>query len=149
MSRRHKVELPRPALNITAMMDLVLNLVMFFVLVSNFAAASLPPLDVPQPDGSLAQASEGANRVTVSLRPPEGDHDSGKVEKIMVGVDEFPASDLNKLRELLRQQVKISKNVEIDLRADKTLEYSEVAPIMLAIRDVGVTKVNLVALPRN
>ena len=81
------------------------------------------------------------------FRSAQDDQESGKASEIMVGVDRFPASDLDRLRNLLGTLLKSSKGVEVDLRADKNLEYAQVAPVMMTIRDVGVTKVNLVALP--
>jgi biopolymer transport protein ExbD len=36
-------------LNMTSMLDIVFQLIIFFILVTNFAAADLPPLEPPDP----------------------------------------------------------------------------------------------------
>ena len=69
MARRKKTELPKPELNITSMMDLVLNLLTFFVLCSNFAMAELPFLEPPAPTKSKARPSDTPNKVTVNIIP--------------------------------------------------------------------------------
>jgi biopolymer transport protein ExbD len=66
--RRHAVAIRVAALNITAMMDLVLNLLLFFVLTANFSISegSLPA-DLPAGTGGGAGAALAVNQP----KPPE------------------------------------------------------------------------------
>jgi hypothetical protein len=48
MARKMK-ERPRMDLNLTSMMDVSFQLIIFFILITNFAAADLPELDPPDP----------------------------------------------------------------------------------------------------
>ncbi len=143
---RKKTQLPRPELNITSMMDLVLNLLTFFVLVSNFAAAELPGLTPPDPDDSRARVSEAANKFTINVIPDP--RDTGRAQWVQVGVEKLDPRDTIALVDKLRREVKISPNVEVNLRADRALRYQEVQPVMAAITQAGITRVNVVAQMR-
>jgi len=117
------------------MMDLVLNLLTFFVLTSNFAMAELPYLQIPNPAHSTARASQQPNKVVVSILP-EGD--AGAARLIKVGVYDLQPNDLARLATLLEIEKKKSPDVTVDLRADKRLRYDQVAPVMARIAAVGI-----------
>ncbi|MCX5659346.1 MAG: biopolymer transporter ExbD [Planctomycetota bacterium] len=144
MPKRKKADLPRTELNITSMMDLVLNLLMFFVLTSNFALAELPKVEIPELGaGSQARANEKPDKIVVSV-VAEGD--SGNAVQIKVGSsNEVAPGDYGRLTQLLLVEKTRSKDVAIDLRADKRLHYESVAPIMKAITEAGISHVNIVA----
>jgi biopolymer transport protein ExbD len=152
MSRKlGKASLPRPELNITAMMDLVLNLIAFFVLISNFATNALPTeIEPPHPERSLAKPVLGANRVTVNIVPAVDGHDkstkNGLAMEVVVGDNKCGPADHAEIKRLLTKETKNDPTVQVDLRADKGLFYNQVQPVMEAIAAAGVTKVNIVAL---
>lgn len=146
MARRKKADLPKTELNITSMMDLVLNLLAFFVLTSNFALAELPKVEIPAPTGaSQARANEKPDKVVVSVVSEESN--PGNAVMVKVGSsNELPAGDTSgRLGQLLAAEKAKSKDVAIDLRADKRLRYDQVAPVMKAITDAGISHVNIVA----
>ena len=149
MAKRKKVFLPKPELNITAMMDLVLNLITFFALVANFSSQSLPKLDPPKPDGSKAAKSAATDRITINILTDTA-LGNGTASEIVFGITKIPMADSARitamLEDMLARQKKTSDNVEIDLRADKNLRYDQVQPVMLAIVEAKIKKVNLVAL---
>ncbi len=141
---KKRATLPKPELNITSMMDLVLNLLTFFVLVSNFAVAELPPLEPPRPTDSRARASEAANRFTINIIPERANPQ--RAEWVQVGVEKIAPTATDRVSELLRKEVRISPNVEVDLRADKSLTYDQVQPVMAAITNAGISRINVVAM---
>jgi biopolymer transport protein ExbD len=141
--------LPKTELNITSMMDLVLNLLMFFVLVSNFALAELPALSPPDPTQSKARPGEAPNKITVNILP---DGESGKARLVKVGTTEIvPAPGpggglvIPELAKLLEHEKSIDDKVQIDLRADRSLTYDQVQPVMAEITNAGISRVNVVA----
>lgn len=143
-SRRKKVDLPRPELNITAMMDLVLNLITFFVLVANFAVASMPGLEPPDPEKSAAKVEENPNRIIVSvIAHPDF---KGRAGGMVVGDRKIVEGDLEGLATVLENEVRISSSVNVYLRADKSIRYDEIEPIMLAIAGTGVSSFHMVAV---
>ncbi len=143
-SRHKKVDMPRPELNITAMMDLVLNLITFFVLVANFAAAGMPGLEPPDPTNSAAQKNENPNRINVNLMPNE--EMKGRAGEMTVGSTKIAPGDLGTLVALLERELKISPNVDVFLRADKSIRYSDIEPIMHAVAGSGVQQFHVVAV---
>ncbi len=143
MARRRKVDLPRPELNITAMMDLVLNLITFFVLVANFASETLPNIQMPAPDHSVAHATEAQRRLAVTVESDPAD--PSKALRIQVGLDKFKPTDLKDITALLRAQVQKAPGLQVDLRGDKRLRYDQVSLVMQAIANAGITTINLVA----
>lgn len=165
MAKRKKATLPKTELNITSMMDLVLNLLMFFVLVANFSSAELPAIEPPAPKTSAARKDvPRENNVAVSL-VPELDaqkKSTGVVKMIKVGASaELLPTEQDRLLQLL-QEVKASNTaandkkkekdkteVAIDLRADKSLPYEQVQPVMKAIAAAGIRRFNVVAVPRD
>lgn len=143
MGKKKKIELPRPELNITAMMDLVLNLITFFVLVSNFASASLPLIEPPAPEDSLARATDSQDRIVISLEVT--DKDSGLAKRIVAGGKEIGPADGKQLLDFLIKEVKVSDKVEVDLRVDKNVRYDQVQPVLAIMAQASVKKMNLVA----
>ena len=152
MARRKKLDMPKPELNITSMMDLVLNLLTFFVLVSNFAAASLPQLNPPDPAHSKAVTEESPNMVTLNIIPyleadgtPSPGHE-GIAKEYKFGASEvIPTSNIGELGAALTKEIQKSKDVQINLRADRSLHYDQISPVMALIKSAGISRVNVVA----
>lgn len=139
---RKKVERAKMDLNITSMLDVVFNLILFFIVISNFASADLPKMKIPQPDSTVAREDANPNRVVVNIVPVvEG---QPLVKAVTFGMEDYK----NRLPELttkLSQEVAKSPDVQVVLRADQAIPYSEVTPIMEAIARSNVKTVNLSA----
>jgi biopolymer transport protein ExbD len=150
MARRKKLELPKAELNITSMMDLVLNLLTFFVLVSNFAAAELPSeIQPPQPLESRALSASSTDKITLNIIP--SNDGSGAAKEIKFGgYEAIPLpSDYSKLREQIAAEIHKSQEnkseLHIDLRAHRDLNYDQVSPVMNVLKTSGVSQINVVA----
>src|SRR5437762_13735431 len=121
---RKRIRSVRPELNLTSMLDVVFNLITFFILITNFAAAELPRLanSVPRPDQSIAQESTRKNRVIVSVLP-EGT--TGRSIGVQVGSarqDLIRPDDYAKLTDRLAKEKQINKDVVVTLRADRAIQ---------------------------
>ena len=152
MARRKKIEMPKPELNITSMMDLVLNLLTFFVLVSNFAAASLPQLSPPDPAHSKAVPEDSPNMVTLNIVPylendgsPSPGHEGMAKEYKFGAAEVIPTTAMGELAVALAKEIQKSKDVQINLRADKSLRYDQISPVMRVIKEAGISRVNVIA----
>ena len=144
-------------LNLTSLMDVTFLLIVFFVLVSNFAAQQLPQLDVPQPDKSQAiERNRETKSVIVSIVPDENDR--RRAAAVHFGGNRIPYDKStigSRITELLAgeigAQLELYGEVQVDLRADMALDYDQVDPVMQAIADVkdprisGINRINLVA----
>lgn len=140
---KKKIDVPRPELNVTSMMDLVLNLMTFFVLVSNFAAASMPLIEAPKPEDSLARQTDSQDRIVISLEVT--DKDSGLAKRIVAGGRDIGPQDGKQLLDFLLREVKVSEKVEVDLRVDKNVRYDQVQPVLAIMAEANVKRMNLVA----
>jgi len=131
-------------LNLTSMMDVIFLLIIFFILVTNFAAADLPDLEVPKPDQSKARESREGTRVInvvpIEERPREAAH------VLMAGKKYDPTNGEAITAFLKREMEARGGNLTVDLRADARLEFDQVQPVMMAVTEAGIADVNLVTV---
>lgn len=139
---RHKVKHRKLELNLTPMLDLIFQLIVFFLLVTNFSSAQLPDLDPPDPDPSQAHQHPDRERVIINVLPDGG---TGQARSVQVGISRIEPGNYARLTELLEAEQSRYENVEVDLRADASIEFGNIRPIMNAITAAGVGRINLVA----
>lgn len=139
---RHKHPRKKPDINLTPMLDLVFQLIVFFLLVTNFSSAQLPPMEPPEPEDSQAYVSPDREKLIVNVLP-EGA--SGRARSVRVGITQIEAGDYGELTRLLEDELARSEQMEVDLRADARIEYGNVRPVMSAITAAGISRINLVA----
>ncbi|MBI1371080.1 MAG: hypothetical protein GC162_20820 [Planctomycetes bacterium] len=140
-----KVKVPRKAamtLNLTSMMDIVFQLIIFFLLISNFAAAELPKLEPPYLDKPVVIDKKDRKKVIVNVIP-EGT--TGQVKNLRVGGTDVAPGNYSVLTGLLQAEKDKDPEIEIDLRADGSVNYENVQPVMNAITAAGIGRINLVA----
>lgn len=143
MSRRlHKSEPVSPQMNMTPLIDVTFQLIIFFMLVSNLIGQEAVPMKVPQlADPQTRQLGE-SDRVVVNVLPNE---DATLSPWVQVGLTRMRGSDRSAIADALSQAVSHNADVQVVLRADGSLNYQQVRPIIAAIRDAGVSVVHLVA----
>jgi biopolymer transport protein ExbD len=130
-------------LNLTAMMDVTFQLIIFFLLVNNMSAAELPKLEPPHPNKSVAQEPRERSRVVINVIPVS--KGSSAVKSLRVGQANIAAGNYGELTQLLDREKAANPAIEVDLRADRNIHYTEVQPVMNAITGAGVGRINLVA----
>ena len=155
MGHRRAVTRCKPELNITSMLDVVLNLIMFFILITNFASANLPTeVQAPQPEESVAKDNPDISKLLVNVLPlttakAEVDTrdatDTGEASGIIFGGKHYAMSELGTITELLKKEATINPDIAISLRADRNIRFDAVQPVMNAITAAGIKTVNLVA----
>ncbi len=131
----------------TSMLDVVFLLIIFFILATNFAAKDVPRMDTPEPNVSLAEQWDKPNaRVINLLADPAAPGEVGEV-LLQGGRGSYPmsAQGLADLTESLYQMRQRMPALEIDVRADRSLPYDRVEPVLDAIKAAGIFRVNLVA----
>jgi biopolymer transport protein ExbD len=129
-------------INITSMLDVVFNLILFFILISNFASADLPKMSIPQPTKTVAKEDSNPNRVVVNIVPK--DENTGQISGIVFSGTNYMGK-LDQLQAALAKEVAKQSEVQVVLRADKAIRYSDITPVMKAIANAGVKTVNLSA----
>lgn len=166
MSRKINKKGPvAPEMNITPLIDVVFLLIIFFMIVSKIVSDERTPMIVPQLQDPQAQKLDAPNRVIVNVAraspdidkrkdqmqgPDKYDHltGPGNAEYVKVGAyKRLPLTPkaMKELTKILQADKKEKGNVEVLLRADSALYYSQVAPVMNAITQAKISTVNVVA----
>lgn len=131
-------------LNLTSMLDVIFQLIIFFLLVSNMSSAELPKLDPPAPMQSQAQDSGERSRVIINLIPAQ--NKAGGIKSVRVGQEDILPGNFGRLTQMLQAEQAENPEIQVDLRADLSVNYKEVQPVMTAITSAGISRINLVAL---
>ncbi|MDH3585000.1 MAG: biopolymer transporter ExbD [Phycisphaerae bacterium] len=145
--RSRKIPRQDVKLNLTSMMDIVFQLIIFFLLITNFTTAELPELEPPKPYDSQAVDNPKREKLIVNIIPAGS---TGEPKGLKVGITEIGLGNYADLTRLIKEhrdaQEAAMEGVEVDLRADKSIHYKFVQPVMNAITRAGVGRLNLICL---
>lgn len=141
MAKARQPQSGQVQLRITSLLDVVFQLIIFFLLVTNFSAAELPKVKLPDVYNSQAQELGKRKRVIVNVVPP--DSQDGSVKEIRVGIKSLSPDPGPKLTELLKAEGAKGENVQVDLRAGRSVHYKNVQPVMSAVTAAGIKRINL------
>lgn len=132
-------------LNLTSMLDIVFQLIIFFILVTNFANAQLPKLELPEPAGSKAKANENVKKVIVNIVPvrDENNKPTGQTKHLVIAGEKRPANDYAYITDYLKKQTALYPDLEVNLRADKGLHFEAIQPVMRAVTQAKIAHINL------
>ena len=131
--------------NMTPMIDVVFLLIIFFMLVSNFASAENVPMELPKPFKSQAKQVKLRDRVIVNCQMGEVDLSEGVryrvgpnppegLEQIAVRLAKAKAAAADEGRELI-----------VVIRADRRLPFADVRAAMQIVSDNEIRQMRLVA----
>ena len=140
MATRYRTTRPGDIrLNLTALVDVTVLLLTFFMVVNQFASAERVEMKLPQPDHSQARDRRVAEPVVINL--------------LEQGPGQDPAYQIGPLRvgslaELSRQLAAAKRHapqVEVVLRADKRLGYGRVREVMELLGEQQISRFHVVA----
>jgi len=114
-------------INVTPLIDVVMCLIIFYLIVGQLASARIEEVNLP------------TTRAGVETRPGEG-----LVINILPGAKVHLGVDAVSITELGRALKARGGGQEVQIRADKSLSYGDVQPVLRACREAGLTKVRLV-----
>ncbi|MEE9211665.1 MAG: biopolymer transporter ExbD [Phycisphaeraceae bacterium] len=150
-----------PQMNLTPLIDVVFLLIVFFMLVSNIIAEEAVEMVVPRLDDPKTSELGEVHRITVNVAPQPYSADrlrgnpldfAGEAYEVKVGLQSFAIDDMAGVIAALEDAVakgptdkQGNSTVEVVLRADAALYYDAVQPVMQAITQAGIGKVNLAA----
>jgi len=145
MARKHR-EKHTIELNLTSLMDIVFQLIIFFILVTNFAAAELPELEPPDPTESTATDPGEIQKVMVNIVPSETA--PGMARHLIVRGRTLPPAPAGyqQVTEILTDAREANPDLQVMLRADKRLRFEQIQPVMQAVTRAGIARLNLVSL---
>jgi len=126
--------------NLTAMIDVVFLLIIFFMLICQFIVQENYKLVVPDDCASAVVAEKlDENAVTVSVFASEVDD-----EEVVYAV-RAKTVELSELASAIAVETNKKRDGLVHLRADKGLTYRDVQKALQALSEVGVQRVQLAA----
>jgi len=154
MSKVHKKGPVSPEMNMTPMIDVVFQLIIFFMLVNNMISEETVQMIPPDLEKPKAVEIGEMKKLTINLAPTEvanrdrkdNPYDiDGLVQFVQIGpLEKFAPGDIEGMSAFLKAAVADNPKLEILLRADGALFYEAVQPIMEAITQAGIRKVHMV-----
>jgi biopolymer transport protein ExbD len=140
-------------MNMTPLIDVTFQLIIFFMLVNNIVSEESVEMIVPELQNAKTRELGEVDRITVNIAPMDFDRDSrpqplnfeGSAAKVRIGLQDYAPTDLEAITASLTEAKARNPNVEILLRADAAAYYETVQPVMAAITAAGISTINLVA----
>jgi biopolymer transport protein ExbD len=128
-------------INLVPMIDIVFQLLVFFMVASHLVNSEREPIQLPQPVHSLAREKQLNNRLMINLFSDS----TGRISKIKANAD--LVRDLPSLVDLvLRYGPKLqANNGTVIIRANKNMQFAEIERVLQAVANAGVTSVHVAA----
>lgn len=123
-------------INLTALIDVVFTLIIFFVVTTSFNNRSALKITLPS---SQASQAEQQNKPLVILVDKSGNY--------FVGNTALVRSDLNSLKEAIGQQAGNDKKRTIVIQADAKTSHQSVITAMDAIGQLGFSHISIATAP--
>jgi len=136
--KRH--EIPESGrINMTPMIDVVFQLLIFFILTASIATPN--QIEIQLPESTSGVKASSAKRVVVTYQP-NGD-------KPLITLNAQPVDSLDRLgRMLTKMAAGRSKTPPVDIQIDRTVPYQDVVALIDTVRDAGFLKFSLFTLAK-
>lgn len=154
MSKVYKRGRAKAEINMTPLIDITFQLIIFFLLTNNMIAEQTIEMRVPVLDqAQTVELGEKIAQVVINVAPsPDAKRSSddpynipGEASFVRVGIRDFRMDQLDQITAFLAESKAKNDKVEVVLRADAGLHYTSVQPVMAAITQAKISKINLSA----
>jgi len=125
-----------PEINLIPLIDVLLCLLIFFVVTTTFDARSVLKLELPRADGQPSEAQSKALSVLVNAQG-----------RYFVGDREVLRTDLESLKESLRDVAGTDRERAVLLRADARTPHQAVVTALDALGQLGFRRVAIATAP--
>jgi biopolymer transport protein ExbD len=141
--------------NMTPMIDCVFQLLIFFMLTTQMASADFVNMKVPTPDDSQARKPVEGNKAVVNVVPytqSEITKDStrkGLAKEYKLGSLVIATNNMEKLVTELKKAKRTSKDPKefvVELRADQSIRYDHIEPVLQAMQQAELGKMYITAM---
>jgi len=126
---------PMSEINVTPLVDVMLVLLIIFMVTAPMMQEGVS-VNLPQATGAPLEDPEEAKKITVTVSA-DG--------KILVNDVEVTEGDLH---ERLLQATRTNPKVEVNLRADKAVQYGIVVRVIAVLTRAGITKLGMITAPQ-
>jgi biopolymer transport protein ExbD len=124
-----------PAINLTPMIDIVFNLIIFFMVCTRFTDVERNvDLSVPQVEGAAGRSQVQRSRTINVFRDGS------------IVLDSQPVT-LTELRSVLAAANRQVEGLEVTIRGDGFAHYQSVASVITACRDAGISEFGIAVAP--
>jgi biopolymer transport protein ExbD len=124
-------------INMTPMIDVTFQLIIFFLLSSRLAQQEALDLNLPVAASSSPTADDERPRLSVNVSP-DG--------QVFFGSMQVQPVDMARL--LHRQRDRLGNDLEVRIRADRQVLYGVIEPILLACADANIWNVTFAVFER-
>lgn len=126
--------------NITPMIDVVFNLIIFFLVASHYARSEAQvDLELPQATGGEAELEQSGRRLTITL-PLDGTiYLGGEVSSLEEVATRLAGSAARHGED----------EVEVRIRTDRRLPFSRIVPLLTQCSQVGIKRLRFAVLGEN
>jgi len=140
MARFKRHEIPESgSINMTPMMDVIFQLLIFFVLTSSITKPTQIELSLPESTSGVKAKSEDVITVTYRL-------ESARPE---ITFNATQVASLGQLGEIMRQHKGSGSKTPVDIRIERTVPYQDVISLMDTVRDAGFPKFSLLTIAKS
>lgn len=161
MSKRKRSVGGEVEMNMTPMIDVTFQLILFFILAGQVASEALAKMELTQPHQSQAIKEDDAttslkmiiNIISKGAVDENADpYIAGKVLRYQIGTQRISPGNEQKIVEILEDMLEPltkeqrEKQFFVEIRADKRVHFSGVEPVLTAATEAGVKRMNLTAL---
>ena len=119
--------------NMTPMIDIIFQLIIFFMVVSQFTSIAVETLTLPEAKKGEEAGSSQADRIVVNV------HDDGRI--VLLGEEHTAETLADALEKQLEGQDKAK--VPIVLRADTAAAWETAAAVLRAVGKCGMSRVRI------
>ncbi len=142
MSKKHPKGPARIEANLTAFIDVTFLLIVFFILVAQLSSSERPNLPLAQVEDRASSPLERGERLIINCAR------RGEGVAYSVGTESFAgAAGLRSLRELVRVWNVSQDEEPLSVRAERTLPYEHIDPLLALLREESVPAVELIVIP--
>ncbi|HIA46557.1 MAG TPA: biopolymer transporter ExbD [Candidatus Hydrogenedentes bacterium] len=130
----------QPTLDLTPMIDVVFQLLIFFMLSATFVVQSSVQIEMPQAKGATnLEKKELSITLAYGTNGPEG---KGKIY-----IDETPVESLEEFTQIVQQRVADSPDILVLIRPDSRSETGRLVQVLGILNSLGITKSSIAAEP--
>jgi biopolymer transport protein ExbD len=143
--------------NMTPMIDVTFQLIIFFIIAGTIVSDELAALKVPRP--TETEAREEFNTTTgiiVNIVSEMGDEEgegpeASRAKYWFVHRKEIDVGDIDELKRVLEETVKKLSPKEkakftVEIRGDYRVQYGDIETVLLACAEAGIPKMNITAI---
>ena len=125
--------------NVTPLIDIIMCLIIFFLLVGHIAkAASVKGIKIPSAKNGKDMRDK-SDQLIINLVPPIGGYGDNADPAILIWRNQIPDSQL---ASYLRKQKSENPKIKVVLRADRSIPYKFVAPVLISCAQAGIASIH-------